>query len=149
MPAGAEMTSRKEVEQCTEDFFRLHWGLGFPPPPWDFSWNWHGAVPNYRLAGVYALLRGDELLYIGLGASRGGGIYQDRGLSRRLMSHVFLRDRSNSTGYLPREKWKALKVDVVGTIGFPQEANYLAPALEDYLIGRLTPPQNHVKRQAD
>ena len=57
-----------------------------------------GLVPNYLLSGIYALFRDDELIYIALGNSRGSGNYKDRGISRRLIPHVFL---STSAGYVP------------------------------------------------
>ncbi|MFX7427471.1 hypothetical protein ABTJ07_19030, partial [Acinetobacter baumannii] len=76
------------VRIATGDFFELHWGLDFGFPEWDFSWNFVGPVPNYLLGGLYALFSDEKLLYVGLGASRGGGIYQDRGISRRLLAHV-------------------------------------------------------------
>lgn len=143
------MSDREKLEELAAEFFRRHWCLEQETsvPTWDFSWGWLGAVPNYLLGGVYALLRKNELLYVGLGASRGGGIYQNRGLSRRLMSHVYLRDHSNPTGYVPRERWK--EVDVIGTIGFEPKTVYLAPALEAFLIHELNPPENHMKRRAE
>lgn len=49
-------------------------------------------------------------------------------------------------GYVLQACWKALGVDNMGTLGFPKELNYLATALEDYLIGRLNPSENMLKR---
>ena len=140
------MANKTDLLKYTTQFFDLHWGLDVDRPEWDFSWDWNGAVPNYLLGGVYALFNGDNLLYIGLGSSRGGGIYKDRGISRRLMSHVYLRTPNTETGYMPRERWEKLGVNKVATIGFQQELNYLAPALEDYLIGKLNPEENSMKR---
>ena len=94
--------------------------------------------PNFQLGGLYALFSGDKLLYIGLGASKGGGIYKDRGISRRLLAHVLeIAPKNSPLSYVPQDRWKDLQVDLVATIGFPEDRNYLACALEDYLIGKL------------
>ena len=143
------MSDKSMLIEATEDFFAKHWAVKEEIPQWDFSWEWKGPVPNYLLGGVYALLKGDDVLYVGLGNSRGGGIYKDRGISRRLMSHV---TRSAPAGSpvdsILRERWFDAGVDKVATIGFKQEFNYLAPALEDFLIGRPSPAENQMKRAA-
>ena len=139
-----------KVQLCTEthNFFSRHWGLEDKMPEWDFSWEWCGSVPNYKLGGLYAIFSGSKLLYVGLGASKGGGIYKDCGISRRLLAHVIqISKKDASTSYEPRDRWKTLQVDLVATIGFPADHNYLACALEDYLIGRLNPPENQMKRK--
>lgn len=142
------MTTRDLLESNTKEFFRLHWGGQQEMPAWEFGWDWCGSVPNYKLGGVYALFSKESLLYVGLGASRGGGIYTDHGLSRRLLAHVLQVAPANSgVSYVPHERWQAASVDMVATIGFPQELNYLACALEDYLISRLSPPENQMKRK--
>ena len=142
------MSDKEGLVSLTRSFFSKHWGSEAPLPQWDFSWEWRGPVPNYLVGGVYALLKGDEVLYVGLGNSRGGGIYQDRGISRRLMAHVIKAAPSCSTkDSILRERWEAVGATRVATLGFPKELNYLAPALEDFLIGKLNPPENSVKRQ--
>jgi len=77
----------------TQAFFNHHWStdsLG-PTPEWE-AWSTFllGSVPKYNEGGCYALFVEDELVYIGLGASKGGGLYLKSGISRRLMSHVLL-----------------------------------------------------------
>lgn len=47
--------------------------------------------------------------------------------------------------YAPRIRWS--DVASIGTIGFPAEDNYLAPALEDYLITSLNPPKKKMKNK--
>lgn len=132
----------------SSEFFTRHWGSETQSPEWDFSWAWSGAVPNYKLGGLYALFRGDELKYIGLGNSRGGGIYQQRGISRRLEKHVLsIAPKEHPSGYVPQPRWADIGVDKVATIGFPAELSYLAPALEDYLIGELDPIENTIRRK--
>ncbi len=69
------MSDKESLVRLTRAFFSKHWGSGEAVPAWDFSWNWCGPVPNYLLGGVYALLKGDTVLYIGVGTSRGAGIY--------------------------------------------------------------------------
>ena len=142
------MITREYLETETKKFFELHWGSQLPLPTWDFSWNWCSAVPNYKLGGAYALFSGESLVYVGLGASVGGGIYKDRGISRRLLAHVLqIAPAGSSTSYEPQKYWKDAAVDSIATIGFPPELTYLACALEDYLIGMLNPPENNVKRR--
>lgn len=103
-------------------------------------------MPYHNKGGVYALFDANgNIVYVGLGASRGGGIYMEHGISRRLLAHVIASDRSRGAGYyVPRKAWS--EVADIGAIGFPKEYAYLAPALEDYLIGKLNPPRNSVKR---
>jgi hypothetical protein len=142
------MATKAELEAETSDFFDRHWQGTKEIPQWDFSWEWCNAVPNYKLGGVYALFSGENLLYIGLGASRGGGIYKSHGLSRRLLAHVLkIAPEGSTTSYIPQEYWENCSVGLVATIGFPDEFSYLACALEDYLIGRLNPPENSVKKR--
>lgn len=140
------MPSRVHLDAETDKFFTLHWGLPLDTPHWDYSWTFCGPVPNYLLGGLYALFAGESLVYVGLGASRGGGIYQDRGISRRLIAHV-LRPSSDKAvaDYELAQRWVDAGVTKVATLGFPTEYNYMALALEDYLIGKLSPSQNKLK----
>lgn len=142
------MPTKSNLVADTELFFKRHWEIEDNFPHWDFSWSWRGPVPNHLLGGLYALFSGEKLLYIGLGASRGGGIYQDRGISKRLMAHVLQSaPMTSNVSYIPRDRWHQLGVDLIATIGFPKDCDYLAPALEDFLIGQLNPPQNSIKRK--
>jgi hypothetical protein len=139
--------TKNDLTAYTKRFFDTHWGIAFPPPTWNFSWDWVGPIPNYQLGGLYALFVGEELVYIGLGASRGGGRYQDSGISRRLGAHVY-RVAPPGDKYVPRERWEQLGVTMVATLGFLADYNYLAPALEDYLIGKLSPCENAMKKNS-
>ncbi len=144
------MSDQSRLVSENQRFFSLHWGMPERSPEWDFSWEWCGSVPNYLLGGLYAIFSDQRLVYVGLGASNGGGIYRDRGISRRLLSHVLkINTNGGSTSYEPQDRWKAIGVDSIATIGFPADVNYLACALEDYLIGRLNPPENRLKRKTD
>ena len=139
------MNDLARLEQATAEFFRRHWHeetLSIQRPDWK---NWdkflNGSVPNYDLGGCYSLFSGLDLLYIGLGASKGGGIYTDHGLSRRLMAHVIASDQRRGREWSKlREAWNS--VTSIQTIGFPNEFSYLAAALETFLIRELNPPRN-------
>ena len=143
------MPGKPELVSKTQTFFNRHWYGGDEPPSWSFEWAWTGPVPNYRLGGLYALLKDDELIYVGLGNSRGGGIYKERGISRRLESHVVdIAPAGSAVTYVPKQRWREAGVTQLATLGFPEEFSYLSPALEDFLIGELNPPQNSVRRRS-
>ncbi|MYN15079.1 hypothetical protein GSY71_18255 [Pusillimonas sp. TS35] len=143
------MTTSSEIEKLTDVFFERHWSthLGPERPTWKFGWNWQGSVPYHNKGGVYALMDGaGHVVYIGLGASLGGGGYKGYGISNRLLGHVLTRDRpQDKEAYLPRTRWS--EVASIGAIGFPLEFNYLAPALEDYLIRATNPPKKKQKNK--
>lgn len=142
------MSNVDQLIEKTGIFFRRHWRESEPCPEWRFDWEWSGPVPNYLLGGVYSLLAGDRVVYVGLGNSRGGGIYQERGISRRLEAHVLdLAPEGSEASYIPKSRWQTIGVTSLGTIGFPAELSYLAPALEDYLIGELSPSENSIRRR--
>ena len=84
---------------------------------------------------MYVLFNKQELVYIGRGLSRSEGRYIDRGISKRLMAHVL------KAGQL-RSRWKEEGVTSMATLGFPKDENYLALALERYLIDELRPQCN-------
>lgn len=140
----------RQLNLITNEFFKKHWGVEAKAPEWNDSWNWFGPVPNFDLGGLYALFSSGKLVYIGLGNSRGGGIYKNHGISRRLIAHVLVVATNNpSRSYELRERWKILGVDKLVTIGFPADFDYLSPALEDFLIGKLNPPENSIKRTSE
>ena len=135
--------SVEDLEAATRRFFALHWSISDlgNPPGWD-RWEsfLYGSVPNYAQGGCYALFEPSGLVYVGLGASRGGGRYAQHGISRRLMSHVLRIDRAQSdyhSALLP--KWAA--VTSLFTLGLGR-APYLAASLETFLIRELDPPMN-------
>jgi hypothetical protein len=89
------------------------------------------------------LVEGQTVVYVGLGASHGGGIYPEHGIGRRLLAHAIRPLRENRCE--PRPKWSS--VTEIWTLGFPDELKYVAPALEDYLIAHLAPRGNTVKKR--
>lgn len=137
------------LRTSTGRFFELHWPtkeLGAEPPSWLGPYQFTGETPYPKAGGCYALFNGSSLRYVGLGASRGGGAYVEHGIARRLMSHVMRADKTKGRFvYMPRKGWE--HITAVYTIGFPLQASYLAPALEDFLIGELGPPDNRAKRK--
>lgn len=143
-----KMTTFARLKEITEEFFRRHWdsSSSHPAPTWKNEWPWEGSVPYHNKGGVYALFDANgNVVYVGLGASRGGGIYKEHGISRRLLAHVIASDPSKGAGhYVPRKAWN--EVADIGAIGFQKEYVYLAPALEDYLISELNPPRNRIKK---
>lgn len=139
------MVTREKLEKETEVFFERHWSLA-AIPAWNFSWSWCDPIANHELSGVYALFRGDTLIYIGMGNSHGNGIHRKQSLGKRLLAHVLeIAPPGAEVAYILEERWKNAAVDLVATIGFPQEFAYLASALEHYLIEKLKPPGNYAK----
>lgn len=136
-PSGERLLAR------TGDFFERHWNveaLGAPPAWQAWETFLDGSVPNHQYGGCYAIFAGHELIYVGLGASRGGGRYPEHGISRRLMAHVLRSDRRKSPyGSRLIEAWA--EATAIWTIGFAS-CGYLAPALESFLIRELAPRRN-------
>jgi len=128
----------------TNDFFHRYWNpKNGTTPNWEKKeWFFNGTIPNHDKQGCYALLRNDEIVYIGLGISKGSGIYENHGLGYRIKRYfkVNTEIQLNPTQYLPTEKWQELTSII--TIGFPNEHFCLASALEIYLINHLNPLRN-------
>ncbi|GMG88766.1 hypothetical protein [Biformimicrobium ophioploci] len=143
------MPNKEELIKYTAEFFERHWprDLELSPPVWDIGWSWSGSVPHHDKGGVYALFSANgDVLYVGLGISSGGGPYDQHGISRRLIAHVIATDKSKGRGhYVPQDKWQDVKD--LGAVGFPAEYSYLAAALEDFLIRKLAPSRNAVKKR--
>ena len=131
--------------EYTEDFFQNHWNgekLGLPPS-WSSIHTDFRKIPNYDKQGVYAFVKDDEITYIGVGTSRGGGLYRGNGLSARVMKYCRWIDKSNNI-YGPIDA-RLKEAGAIVTIGFEQDHAYLANALEIYLISRLQPKYNYIK----
>lgn len=125
-----------DLETKTLQFFQMHWNanvIGQEAPQWAHWAEFKGSVPSYQLAGCYALFKHADLSYIGVGASKGGGLYPEHGISRRLMSHVLRIDREKGHEWSkPRVGWE--DINSIYTIGFPKNVAHLALALETFLI---------------
>ena len=141
MPARIE-----RLQQLTREFFARHWAMGeIPgnPPDWSAPWHFRGPLPSADRQGVYALLRGDEVVYIGSGAGREAGADLEHGLR-----HI-VRAKRGKRGSLANERpcelaerWAAQGIDALLTLGLPEKYAYLALALEAFLLGDLRPEFN-------
>lgn len=133
----------QKLARATEEFFARHWAkeiLGQHPTWQRWESFLSGSVPNYQHPGCYAIFFDGGLRYVGLGASRGGGIYKEHGISRRLMAHVIQGDRSRGPTWSKLRERFTDATDIY-TLGLPG-TGYLAAALETYLIRSLAPPMN-------
>jgi hypothetical protein len=129
----------------TRRFFELHWTkeiIGYPPE-WSSIHTDFRKIPNYDKQGVYAFVKDYEITYIGVGTSRGGGLYRGNGLSARVMKYCRWIDKPNNI-YGPIDA-RLKEAGAIVTIGFEQNCAYLANALEIYLISKLQPKYNIVR----
>lgn len=143
------MNTKKDLIQATEEFFVRHWNAsqckGLAPPKWSEPWELVGPTPYGFKQGTYAFLSRGEVIYIGVGASRGRGIYGGCGLGKRVQGYT---PAQEGWRQVPEEKrlyhmspeWS--EVDRIMTIGFDREHAYLSYALEIYLIRTLVPKRN-------
>ena len=142
-----DFPSLDDLKRETDTFFHRHWvtaEIGAAPPKWESSPSrFTGSIPNYNKGGCYALIEGGTVVYIGVGTRLGAGRYTEHGISLRLLSHVI--HPVGEGRHEPRERWSS--VTEILTIGFDPGQTYLAPSLEDYLIGKLSPCSNSNKRR--
>ena len=141
-----------KVEEATKVFLELHWdrerlSIVELPDMWA-PYNFVGTVKYGDQQGCYALMKNHEVIYIGLGASRGGGIYEGAGIGARLNNHILSWDKTKPASiieriYRPQERWTG--ITRIYTFGFPPGYGYLACSLEAYLISRLEPVDNITK----
>lgn len=137
------MLTMNRLREETAEFFKRHWWLdsGLQPPQWTKKpYEFSGEVEYGMMQGCYALLEGNEVAYIGLGAKEGSGLYQRHGINARLKSYSRWDRTSPSTLRIriPSKTW----ISSIHTIGFPAESSYLACALEIFLLRRLSPRRN-------
>jgi hypothetical protein len=140
--------SIRDLERETAQFFRRHWveaEIGAKPPVWKHNPT-SGRIsdmPDYEKGGVYALVEGESVIYVGVGTSRHPKKNRERGIVRRLFNdHVLCRLPG---GYELKREWPT--VTAVLTLGFEKDQTCLALALEDYLIEKLGPARNKKKRR--
>lgn len=142
-----------DLRQRTRIFLTRHWDperLGAPHPSWSKPWRFQGGIPNHKLPGCYALLKGDEVVYIGTGAGKGKLRYQGSGLGSRLQrycSRDFTVKATDPAGRQYKPTARAPGITALATIGFHPRYWYLAPALEAFLIDRLHPKRNAIGRR--
>lgn len=141
-----------DIKVVSDEFFRRHWSSsGEEVPRWNSPWDLIGTLPGHNKQGVYLLLgEHGEVLYIGVGASLGGGKYTGYGLGSRTGQYfrmaegqrgIPVKDRQ----YVPNNKWAERGVSKVVTLGFPQDYAYLAYGLEAFLLRVIAPPYNKVR----
>jgi LytS/YehU family sensor histidine kinase len=149
------MANFEHLENLTLEFFQLHLAAcGTSFPTWNREWSWQGSVPFHNKPGVYALLDvTGNVLYIGVAIAKSKDEnYADHGISTRLLSHVISADKEknkvtlgNVKHYRLKQKWQGSGVAHIASIGFSREYDYLALALEHFLIKALQPSENRRK----
>ncbi|HFD32907.1 MAG TPA: hypothetical protein ENJ28_09420 [Gammaproteobacteria bacterium] len=135
------MDIKEELKKYTNEFFEKHWciqKIQAPPPQWSQEYYLKGCMPNHDKQGVYAFLTEKEVIYIGVGASRGSGRYRGHGLGKRIQGYT----RCIGKDLYEATDQKLKDADSIVTLGFEQEYSYLALALESFLISRLSPKYN-------
>lgn len=141
-----------EIKSATDEFLRRHWtSTGVEVPSWNVPWDLVGTLPGHDQQGIYLLMgEEDEVLYIGVGASLGGGKYVGYGLGARTSQYfrvaegqrgVPVKDRR----YVPKKQWADRGVSKVVTLGFNQDYAYLAYGLEAFLLRETKTPYNKVR----
>ena len=120
----------------TREFFTYYWNLPNEQTPfWSEHWDFNSSIPNYWKKGCYALFKGQELIYIGVGIGNGSG------LGDRLQRYWKLnKDHNPELKYKPEDDW--MELTSLMTIGFEEKDYPLAAALEIYLIKKLNPLRN-------
>ena len=138
------MNSIDNLELYTEEFLKLYWPKiqNEIAPKWGLQWFFNGTIPSHDKQGCYALLKNDEIVYIGSAISKGSEQYQNHGLGYRLKNYFRVNKNSpkNTNQYTQTENWEG--ITSILTIGFPEEHFWLAAALEIYLIKRMNPLRN-------
>lgn len=135
----------------TSEFMALHWpsNAGTATPDWSPTIFARSSGPwaNHDTAGCYALFDSAGLIYIGSAISRSSGQYEKDSIGRRLQKYFRVtKDENGVPIHAPKPEWET--VETLRTIGFPRDYYYLAPALEQYLIGHLVPRENALGRNA-
>lgn len=144
----SDRVTLQQLQENTDAFFERHWpdgrawqGFSRRWEPWDMV----GTMPNHDRQGCYALLSGEDVLYVGVGASLGGGSYEGHGLGKRSVNYCRVAKPGFSAAdrpYAPKDKWAELGMTGMATLGFPSEYAYLAYGLEAFLIDVRKPPHN-------
>jgi hypothetical protein len=137
----------------TDTFLDLHWPQNKwkKPPNWSNPWLMQGTMPGSDKQGIYALLsHNNEVIYIGVGASLGGGIYEGCGLGSRTSRYTRVDKckQSNSINerhYKPSNEWEERNLLAIATFGFEPEHAYLSYGLEAFLLSEFAPKYNKIR----
>ncbi|TLF45104.1 hypothetical protein FEI13_18380 [Halomonas urmiana] len=140
------------IKAVSDEFFRRHWpSTEAEVPNWNSPWNLVGTLPGHNKQGIYLLLgEHDQVLYIGVGASLGGGKYTGYGLGARTNQYFRMAEGQRSVAvknrqYTPKKKWADRGVSQAITLGFHQDYAYLAYGLEAFLLREVETPYNKVR----
>lgn len=144
--------SFESVKNSASTFFEKHWNIASPArPEWNDVWAFIGGLPGGDTQGVYLLMNeSDEVLYIGVGASKVGGRYSGHGIGSRASAYHCMAEGQRSVSleqrkYVPKGDWTERGLAKIVTIGFTSEYAYMAYALEAFLIRETETPHNKVR----
>ena len=131
-----------DLEYETLNFFKKYWNKGNGKvPEWGKFWDFNSALPGKDNKGCYALLKNDEILYIGVGLGKGTLNDPNSGLGSRLTKYWEVNKNPEvQNKYVPKSNWN--EMTSIRTIAIPNEHFWIAAALEIYLIIKLTPLRN-------
>ena len=136
------MATKEVLEKETVNFFSMHWNPANVnvecPGGWE-EYSMKGPMKNRESPGCYALMNGENVVYVGSAVSRGAGIYINHGLGKRIGEYTRVKDWGGSTKertYKFVDGWEG-KVDSIITLGFHKDFSYLVPALEAFLIKKI------------
>ena len=136
----------KTLQNLSSHFFALHWpnNIHFSPPLEWSEWDFNDGVPNSDKPGCYAILNDkDEIIYIGVGAGKGSGLYQGFGLGSRIRgSWQVSKNKANKNKYEFVDRWTEKGASILITLGIDHAFGYLAYALEVFLIQNMSPKIN-------
>lgn len=140
------------VKAAADEFFSRHWPVSeLRKPEWNQPWNMVGTLPGHHMQGIYLLLgKSDEVLYIGVGASLGGGKYVGHGLGSRTSRYVRMGKEQRKVPvekrvYVPSVIWAERGLSKIITLGLSQDYAYLAYGLEAFLLREIETPYNKVR----
>lgn len=135
------MPSIENLKSLTAEFFCRHWNeaiIGSAPPIWSDRYEFIGSLPNHDKQGVYAFVNHkNEVTYIGVATSQGGGPYRGHGLGKRFQAYA----RVINDAHSPTDS-RLKEAGGMVTIGFSTNHAYIANALELFLLGRLDTAHN-------
>jgi hypothetical protein len=118
-------------------------------PEWSPVWEFKDTIPEYDKRGCYALLNNSNVEYIGVAIGISNEKTKDSGIGYRLKNYWKVKERGSSNDlklYKPSPHINWTFSGII-TLGF-EDQEYLAAALEVFLIQSLNPPKNiKLKRQ--
>ena len=146
------MATINDLVAATNDFCIKFCNSKLNFPSWNTNdiWEFDGTIKDGNKRGCYALLRGEEIIYVGVGIGHSTETYKGSGLGDRLKNYWIVNKGKSGEGakmYRSRDNWS--EINGIITIGFDEENYFLAAALEVYLITKLMPLKNRVHNSKD